>query len=1035
MSLTCHSRKAMNLFGRSKLLSLTKTLLGIFMFGLILTGTLSVTHRSQAQAVQFAPISHVQAQATTPNKGEGKNTTWSFIADTKGIVNVWKVSLSLVDFLVVVGLLIAAFANIFRFNINTYGVKQVLPGLIIGIILANLSFFIMRLFLEGTGIISQMIGIIVAPYTTYDIGSLAAGPFIVHNLSTELIKSLFIFPQGFQTLGAFTVGLITIGVVAGGVTGGAIFLLVLILGFMFLPLLLFLVLLFLLYIREYILTVLFMISPLAFFSLGFPPLKPLWQRWWGTFWKWLLMAPAAIAILAFDLLFLFKVNEGITAPTFTPGRSVADYFFINGVGVALLFLANRIPFMWGSFFGFNAMQRWSKLGSDAAKTTHRSAKWINDKAVEVGARQRYYAANGRPIDLKKVRGAVSAGGAAERDMEARLNRLAPGGTAARRTGESLESYANRVNAEWYRTHSGKLRGAQLAAKGKYNVFRMPESTIQGTRERFRNWESSEERSVKQNEAYGFFGGQEVRDRAALTRFADEYKEIDDEKQAWDKFRKPLDAWMNAGGTAEDFFKYSSMGDTGFMADLNNNPRIQAMMAAGIKRQDIIEAQRALKRFSQIIRPNNYSTLGSLARTKRDAFLNIAADPTRFGFVPPSAPYGSVVPVVAVGAAPSGSTPGGGSAHAPEEMIDLEHRSADALAQYSQEIVQTMPHTAVTAAMEAYKKTEAALLDELKKQGLSDIHARTIMTNLYDRIQKGIKTISTSELKNMAGGQDINTQLVRPIVEGYRDKTKHLNEVVKDAALNMTQAAADLPVHGQVAERFATSLKSDPEQVNTILNQQAAAIQSNSSDAEKIHKIVADLVGDVRPVDSTSTETYKERIQENIKKARGALELLGDPDVTQARQTNDDAAIKQAIQTAINRKVLAQHALVESAKNIDAVVDQEIGANETGEIPDLVANGKLMEEIKERIQNALVEYSPQLKQQYNQADEATKQQLDEVINQVTTQLVKNLQAAREGGYGARDYLNNNQEQPKIEMRNWIERALRDGFAQVSVPPPA
>ncbi len=329
-----------------------------------------------------APFAH--AQGAIPGS---EQTVWDFISKRAGVINLWRLSLGLVDLLVVAGLIIAAFSNIFRINIKSYEIKQILPGLIIGVILANLSFFIMRLFLDGASVFTQSIG----ELTAQQIGitnSFPAGAQILGGLTGEMLKSLFTLPSQLAgvtvTAGGFTAFIATPGLGIVALIG-----ILLLIAIPITLIIFYLIVLFLLYIRNYILVVMFILSPLAFFALGYPPFRSWWQKWWGTFWKWLLMAPVAHLLLAFAMIFLHYANKDVgLAFSGSGNRGLTDYLFVNGVAIGLIYFASRIPFMWGSFFGIADMKQWAKAGKWLGTKGTNSAWDLGSKGMAVNRTQK-----------------------------------------------------------------------------------------------------------------------------------------------------------------------------------------------------------------------------------------------------------------------------------------------------------------------------------------------------------------------------------------------------------------------------------------------------------------------------------------------------------------------------------------------------------------------------------------------------------------------------------------------------------------------
>lgn len=394
--------------------------------------------------------------------------TWPYIRDTNGVIVLWTISLGLIDLIVVAGLLVAAFANIFRFRIDTYGIKQILPGLIIGIILANLSFFIMRLFLELGTIFTQAIGELVGSYIGADIGNRGAASFLANQIWTELSNSLFSLPTELTKIGLVSGGVreaIAVGVNTSAVPG-AVFLSIVALMLSTVPLILLLALMVVYYIRHYILMVLFMVSPIAFFSLGFPPLKALvWQKWWGTFWKWLLMLPVSSVLLGFAIIFLHFANP-INASAVKVDIDFGRYALINVVSFAIIFLAYRLPFMWGSVFGVGVLPKWENLGAQTTRFMGERARRMTNSVFDTSAgaiggaiaRRRAQRDN---FELINATGGPP-GSAAYRQLVTEGARL--GMRRKKRIGETITAFQGRVNTARLDSEGANLRLPRIAGE-------------------------------------------------------------------------------------------------------------------------------------------------------------------------------------------------------------------------------------------------------------------------------------------------------------------------------------------------------------------------------------------------------------------------------------------------------------------------------------------------------------------------------------------------------------------------------------------
>lgn len=308
------------------------------------------------------------------------DTVFAVIQNTGGVETAWKVVLSLVDFLVVIGLLVAAFANILHLKLDNYAIKKMLPGLIIGIILANLSFFIMRLLIEVATVSTDFIGTVIQGYITLPTGvsagnmtgsqfiQFATSQLILDSLSTGLVNA---FKNASVAFHGATAAALVIGApylpAASGLTLLALLLFPLVI------ILFFWIIGFLLYIRSYVLVVLFILSPAAFFAAGVPPFKSYFQKFWGMLSKWLMMAPIVFLVLGLTDVWLSKVAI-VPSTGKIVVRNWGDFFLFNGVALAFLYYAIRLPFILSSsapIFGMDVMKKWGDFGKNSARNTAR----------------------------------------------------------------------------------------------------------------------------------------------------------------------------------------------------------------------------------------------------------------------------------------------------------------------------------------------------------------------------------------------------------------------------------------------------------------------------------------------------------------------------------------------------------------------------------------------------------------------------------------------------------------------------------------
>jgi hypothetical protein len=183
-----------------------------------------------------------------------------------------------VNIVLILGLLIIAFANISRFSLDTYTIKKALPNLIVGVVLANASFFIIKFLV--------------------DINSVAVQFFV--DLSTG---------GSFRNLVAAALSGISLEVVET-IGWGSAFLLII---FLLVSLIIILWLALMLYIRLIVIYLLAILSPLAFVAYGIPGVgDKYFKMWWQNFVKWLFMPVIMAAIFWLMLAITNGQSHSIT---------------------------------------------------------------------------------------------------------------------------------------------------------------------------------------------------------------------------------------------------------------------------------------------------------------------------------------------------------------------------------------------------------------------------------------------------------------------------------------------------------------------------------------------------------------------------------------------------------------------------------------------------------------------------------------------------------------------------------------------------
>lgn len=245
----------------------------------------------------------------------------------KFITDVWKWSLGLVNVVVIIVLLVIAFSNILRINIDTYVIKKSLPGLVLGVLLANFSLLISRMIVQVSEVLIQSI--------------------FIENWAEGMKQAL-----GFSAVGSSATAISIVIGLAGiflGSTGFGCLAIALGLTLMFLPAIIGIILTFIFLLRKIMIYFLVIISPLAFICLVLPNTQVYFKKWWGMFVTWVFMAP----IVFFIFYLISKLGET------GAGGTVLGYIMALG----LLSLAMTVPFKLGG----GLMATWAKIGKVLAK--------------------------------------------------------------------------------------------------------------------------------------------------------------------------------------------------------------------------------------------------------------------------------------------------------------------------------------------------------------------------------------------------------------------------------------------------------------------------------------------------------------------------------------------------------------------------------------------------------------------------------------------------------------------------------------------
>jgi len=255
-------------------------------------------------------------------------------SNKKGVEAAWTKMRNIALTLLIMALIIIAFANVLQIDIEQYGLNRMIPKIIISIIMAYLSWIIVTFFFDFAKALQDQAW-----------GLLNGG------------KS----GSGLEALRNINITTPTTGDILGK-AGAVLVLLVLLIGI----LICLIVLWFSLLMRVVVLSFLLAVAPLAFILNIMPFTSNLYKQWWSEFFKWMFMGPIAVVIIALGSV-IASGSFGFTGSMTLTGDSTVEgavgYNVLIGLLIfgASIYLAATLPMQWGG----KIMQGWGKFGKGA----------------------------------------------------------------------------------------------------------------------------------------------------------------------------------------------------------------------------------------------------------------------------------------------------------------------------------------------------------------------------------------------------------------------------------------------------------------------------------------------------------------------------------------------------------------------------------------------------------------------------------------------------------------------------------------------
>ena len=219
-----------------------------------------------------------------------------------GVYQAWRMAVGIANTILVILFIVVIFSQLTGYGIDNYGIKRILPKLIMMAILINLSYFICQLAVDVSNIVGAGIkGLLDLPIQETVTGAGAKStPFIT--ALTGILEVVGI------SLAVTTVAVKATEVVKGGwaSVGGALIAILVVLLLCLVAVVFFFVLLI---IRKIAVLALVILSPLAFACYALPNTKKLFTKWFDGFKRLLLVYPICGFVIGLSLLLCKVINS------------------------------------------------------------------------------------------------------------------------------------------------------------------------------------------------------------------------------------------------------------------------------------------------------------------------------------------------------------------------------------------------------------------------------------------------------------------------------------------------------------------------------------------------------------------------------------------------------------------------------------------------------------------------------------------------------------------------------------------------------
>ncbi len=246
----------------------------------------------------------------------------------KALRDIWAIFQGFANLAFVIVFLIVIFSQLTGMGIDNYGIKKILPKLIVGAILINLSYFICQLAIDLSNILGRAIGGLFNNMSAEIDNNLSQ---VYVNLNPTEATGIQAFADLTKSNLGLVVGITSALACVAFLAAGPVIIIPALMALVSLAIGAFF-LFALLAIRQAVAVILVVVSPLAFAAYMLPNTKSLFKKWFDTF-KGLLMAYPIASALVFGGEFVSKIL--LAASTSDGGSGGSVQKTITSLGIIL----------------------------------------------------------------------------------------------------------------------------------------------------------------------------------------------------------------------------------------------------------------------------------------------------------------------------------------------------------------------------------------------------------------------------------------------------------------------------------------------------------------------------------------------------------------------------------------------------------------------------------------------------------------------------------------------------------------------------